>query len=103
MTKTEIARRLDDMAITMRNLAIDMEYYFGFSPWARHAQELLGASFIAEGWAIAIRKEVGNDNNILPADSCHVRNRSAGNGIKKRKSRKRKAQKRQSKAEATND
>jgi hypothetical protein len=103
MTKTEIVKQLDDMAITMRGLAIDMEYYFGFSPWARHAQQLLGASFIAEEWATEIRKEAENDNNVLPSDAGHVRNRPAGNGTKKRKIRKRKTQKRQPKAEGIND
>jgi hypothetical protein len=103
MTKTEIAKRLDDVAIVMRSLAIDMEYYFGFSPWSRHAQQMLGASFIAEEWADEIRKEIEHDNIIVTADSNHGRNRSPGNGAQKRKNRKRKAQKRQPKTEGKNN
>lgn len=71
MTKTEIVKRIDEMTITMRSLAIDMEYYFGFSPWSRHAQQLLGASFIAEEWATEIRKEAENDNNNLPDEGIN--------------------------------
>lgn len=103
MTKEEIANRLDELAIEMRNVAVDMEYYTGFSPWSKHAKEMLGASFIAAEWATEIRKEAENDNNVLSPDAGHGGNRPAGNCDKKRKIRKRKAQKRQSKTEAIND
>lgn len=76
MTKTEIAKRLDALAIEMRSVALDMEYYTGFSPWSKHAKEMIGASFIAEEWAVEIRKEAENDNNILPPESTAWKRRS---------------------------
>lgn len=53
-SKSELASRLRVLAWHMLDVAVDMEYYGGFSEMALHGQELRGAAGIAVSWADAI-------------------------------------------------
>lgn len=53
-SKSELASRLRALATHMLDVAVDMEYYGGFSEMALHGQELRGAAGIAASWADAI-------------------------------------------------
>lgn len=53
-SKTELASRLRALAVHMLEVAVEMDYYGGFSEIAVHAQELQGAACIATSWADAI-------------------------------------------------
>jgi hypothetical protein len=50
-TKTVIAARLRMLADDMDYIAACMDYYGGFSEWARHGREIAGAGNIARQWA----------------------------------------------------
>lgn len=53
-TKAELASRLRALATHMLEVAVEMDYYGGFSEIALHARELHGAAHIADSWAAAI-------------------------------------------------
>ena len=53
-SKSELASRLRVLAAHMLDVAVDMEYYGGFSEMALHGQELRGAACIATSWADSI-------------------------------------------------
>lgn len=57
VNKSELATRLLRLHYEMREIAVCMNYYGGFSDWARLAPELLMASEIARNWY----EEVIND------------------------------------------
>ena len=62
MTKLEIAERMENLAVEMLNIAVEMEYFGGFSPWwHEHAHQLNGAAHIARSWAEGMRAEHEND------------------------------------------
>ncbi len=53
-SKAELASRLRALAIHMLEVAVEMDYYGGFSEVAVHSRELQGAAGIALSWADAI-------------------------------------------------
>lgn len=53
-SKAELASRLRALAVHMLEVAVEMDYYGGFSEIAVHAHELQGAAGIATSWADAI-------------------------------------------------
>lgn len=53
-SKSELASRLRALATHMLDVAVEMEYYGGFSEIALHGQELCGAAGITLHWADAI-------------------------------------------------
>ena len=53
-SKAELASRLRALVIHMLEVAVEMDYYGGFSEVAVHARELQGAAGIALSWADAI-------------------------------------------------
>lgn len=58
MTSTHIAQKLRALAVQMRDVAADLDYYGGFNPEAKQkAVELAGAAGIADSWADHIEEE----------------------------------------------
>lgn len=55
-SQREIASRLRKLAEDMGELAVAMDYYGGFSEWAKHGRELAGAGETARQWADEIEK-----------------------------------------------
>ncbi len=53
-SKAELASRLRVLAAHMLEVAVEMDYYGGFSEVAAHARELQGAAGIALSWADSI-------------------------------------------------
>ena len=53
-SKAELASRLRVLAAHMLEVAVEMDYYGGFSEIAVHARELQGAAGIALSWADSI-------------------------------------------------
>ena len=53
-SKAELASRLRALAIHMLEVAVEMDYYGGFSEVAVHSRELQGAAGIALSWADAV-------------------------------------------------
>ena len=53
-SKAELASRLRVLAAHMLEVAVEMDYYGGFSEVAVHSRELQGAAGIALSWADAI-------------------------------------------------
>ena len=58
MTKSQIATRLRILVEDMNEIAVAMDYYGGFSEWAQHGRELVGAASVASKWADKIDEEV---------------------------------------------
>jgi len=56
-TRAELAAKLLKLSRQMRRISVDMEYYGGFAEWAKHSQEMLGASVLAKEWAAEIAAE----------------------------------------------
>lgn len=56
-SKTKLVSSLRALAIQMREVAVEMEYYGGFSVIAHHGKELFGASCLALEWADAIAED----------------------------------------------
>lgn len=52
-TRQDLAMRLADLALEMREVAVLLDYYGGFS-WQQSAQQLLGAAEIAAQWSAAM-------------------------------------------------
>ena len=58
-TAQEIARRLRLLSEQMQELGAAMEYTAGFDgAMAEHGKQLIGAGWIAVGWAAAIEEEM---------------------------------------------
>ncbi len=53
-SKSELASRLRVLATHMLEMAVQMDYYGGFSEMALHGKELHGAACITASWADAI-------------------------------------------------
>ena len=53
-SKSELASRLRVLAAHMLEMAVQMDYYGGFSEMALHGKELHGAACITASWADAI-------------------------------------------------
>ncbi|MEI6207278.1 MAG: hypothetical protein WCP20_10880 [Desulfuromonadales bacterium] len=56
-TAQDIADRLKILAGEMEAIGLAMDYYGGFSCWAKHAKEMLGSADMCRDWAFEI--EVG--------------------------------------------
>lgn len=50
----EIAARLRALSDEMYGISVLLDYYGGFSEWARHGREMAGAGAIARQWAAEI-------------------------------------------------
>lgn len=55
-TPADIAARLRTLAYEMDCIAVLMDYYGGFSEWAKHGREIAGAGTIARQWAEEIER-----------------------------------------------
>lgn len=53
-SKAELASRLRALAIHMLEVAVEMDYYGGFSEVAVHSRELQGAAGLVLSWADAV-------------------------------------------------
>lgn len=53
-TPLEIAEWLCALADEMDGISVVMDYYGGFSEWAKHGREIAGAGAIARQWASEI-------------------------------------------------
>lgn len=48
-----IADKLRDLSKHMKDVAVEMDYFGGFAPWAKHGGELMGAAMLVAEWADA--------------------------------------------------
>jgi hypothetical protein len=60
-TRAELAARLRALSAEMVEIAVEMDYFGGLAPWARHGLELAGAAGIAREWAEEIEAEAGQE------------------------------------------
>jgi hypothetical protein len=55
-TKADIAASLRKLSEKAQETAVQMDFYGGMAPWARHSGELLGAAGILREWANEIER-----------------------------------------------
>ena len=58
MSKQRIATRLRELSQEAQSIAVDMDYYGGFSEWVQHSKELTNAAYTLLQWAGEIEDEI---------------------------------------------
>jgi hypothetical protein len=60
-TKLDIANALHIVSKNMENVGVAMDYFCGFSTYAQHGKEMVGAAGLAKEWEIKVRNDAAWD------------------------------------------